>query len=117
MARQEDLHIAILMFQKGDYLFSFDLKGYHHIDIYEPHGQFLGFKWLFDGKPKFFVFTVLPFGLATACYTKLLHLLVKYWCSQGLRALLYLDDSVVAVTGKEAAVQASRRVREDLAAH
>ena len=29
--------MAISMFQKGDYLFSFDLKlGYHHVDIYEP---------------------------------------------------------------------------------
>ena len=28
---------AMLMFQKDDYLFSFDLKsGYHHVDIFEP---------------------------------------------------------------------------------
>ena len=54
--------------------------------------------------------TVLPFGLATACYafTKILRLLVKYWWSQGLRAFLYLDNRIVAVKGKEAAVEASR---------
>ena len=44
--KYEDLRTAMLMFQKDDYLFSFDLKsGYHHVDIFEPHRQFLGFKW------------------------------------------------------------------------
>ena len=59
---------------------------------------------------------MLPFGLATACYvfTKLLRPLVKFWRKQGLRALLYLDDGIVAVAGKEAAERASRKVREDL---
>jgi len=62
------------------------------------------------------VFNVLPFGLATACYafTKLLRPLVKYWRGKGLRALLYLDDGIVAVSGKEAAQVASQQVRGDL---
>ena len=65
--------------------------------------------------PNFFQFTVLPFGLLTACYafTKLLRPLVKYLCSQGLRALLYLDDGIIAVEGKEAALRASHKVRAD----
>jgi len=60
---------------------------------------------------------VLPFGLSTACYafTKLLQPQVKYWQNQGLWALLYLDDGIVAVQGKEAALRASERVRRDLA--
>ena len=115
--KYEDLRTAMLMFQRDDYLFSFDLKsGYHHVDIFEPHWQFFGFKWEVKGVTQFYLFTVLPFGLATACYafTKLLWPLVKYWHSQGLRALLYLDDGIVAVAGKEAAGRASRKVREDL---
>ena len=62
-------------------------------------------------------FAVLPFGLASACYvfTKLLRPLIKHWRGQGLRAILYLDDGIVAVSGKDAAGVASRRVREDLA--
>ena len=54
------------------------------------------------GLTQFYVFSVLPFGLATACYafTKLLRPLIKYWRSQGLRALLYLDDGIVAVKGR-----------------
>ena len=42
----EELRVAMLLFQKGDYLFSFDLKsGYHHVDIAEPHHKYLGFAW------------------------------------------------------------------------
>ena len=84
--KYEDLRIAMLLLEKGDYLFSFDLKsGYHHVEIANVHHKYLGFAW----GDKFYVFTVLPFGLASACYifTKLLHPLVGYWRSKGLRAL------------------------------
>ena len=67
------------LFQKGDYLFTFNLKSsYHHIDIFEPHRKFLGLQWEVCGEPLYFVFTVLPFSLATACYafTKILQPLV-----------------------------------------
>ena len=81
----------------------FDLKsGYHHVEIYEPHRRYLSFQWQYEGRAQFFVFTVLSFGLATACYafTKLLRPLIRYWRSQGLRVILYLDDGMVAVSGK-----------------
>ena len=110
--KYEDIRIAMLMFQKDDYMFSFDLKsGYHHVEIYEPHRRYLGFQWFSEGRVQFFVFTVLPFGLATACYafTKLLRPLVKYWRMQGLRAIIYLDDGILAVAGKQAAKEASNR--------
>ena len=116
--KYEDLRTAMQLFQRGDYLFSFDLKsGYHHISIFEPHWKFLGLQWEECGEEQFFMFTVLPFGLATACYafTKILRPLVKHWRSQGLRALLYLDDGIVAVEGEAAAVETSRKVREGLA--
>jgi len=39
--KYEDIRTAMLMFQKGDYMFSFDLKsGYHHVDIYELHRDY-----------------------------------------------------------------------------
>ena len=116
--KYEDLRVAMLMFQKDDFVFSFDLKsGYHHIEIYEPHRCYLGFQWQYEGRAQFFVFTVLPFGLATACYafTKLLRPLVKYWRAQGLRVILYLDDGIVAVSGRQAAIEVSDKVRQDLA--
>ena len=80
--KYEDLRIAMLMFKKGDYLFTSDLKsGYHHIDIYQPHWKYLGFAWGEGETQQYYVFTVLPFGLTTACYvfTKLMRPLVKHW--------------------------------------
>ena len=64
-------------------MFSFELKsGYHHVDIAGIHWKYVGFSW----GGKFYVFTVLPLGLSTACYifTKLVRPLVRYWRSLGL---------------------------------
>ena len=48
-------------------------------------------------------FSVLPFSLASVPYvfTKLLRPLMKLWRSRGLKSLMYLDDGIVAVNGKE----------------
>ena len=89
--KYEDLRIAMLLLEKGDFLFSFDLKlGYHHADIANVHHKYLGFAW----GESYYVFTVLIFGLSTACYmfTKLLWPMARYWQSQGIRIVLYLDD-------------------------
>ena len=68
-----------------------------------------------DGQ-QFYMFTILPFGLATACYifTKLMRPLVKHWRGNGLLAVVYLDDGIVAANGMEAAERASVIVRQDL---
>jgi len=59
--KYEDLRTAIQLFQKGGYLFTFDLKSsYHHIDIFKSHRKFLGLQWEVCGEPQYFVFTVLP---------------------------------------------------------
>ena len=59
----------MLLFEKDDYIFTFDLKsGYHQIDIRPAQHKYLGFAWEREGRRQFYPFTVLPFGLATACY-------------------------------------------------
>ena len=78
-------------------MFSFDLKnGYRHVDICCDHQTFLGFSWGFtdSSRPRYFVFTVLPFGLCTAphIFTKCLKPLEKYWRLQGIRTAIFLDD-------------------------
>ena len=111
--KYEDLRVAMLLLEKGDFLFSFDLKsGYHHVDIAEVHHKYLGFSWC----QKWFVFTVLPFGLCTACYlfTKLLRPLVRYWRAQGLRVVVYLDDGLGAERGNKKAGVASIMVQDML---
>jgi len=115
--KYEDLRIAVLMFEQSDFLIKFDLKsGYHYLDILEAHQVYLGFSWELQGKTQYYVFTVLPFGLSTACYafTKLLRPLIGYWRGQGIRVVLYLDDDIVAVKGVELAGRVSRQIRDDL---
>ena len=62
--------------------FTFDIRsGYHHhIDIFPPDQEFLGFSWSKDGVIRFYKFTVLPFSISTGSYifTKVLRPLVRY---------------------------------------
>ena len=94
--RYEDLKVVSDILQKGDYMASFDLRsGYHHIFIHEDFQQYLGFAWTFpDGVTRYYVFTVLPFGLTSASYifTKLLRPICKFWRASGRRCVIYLDD-------------------------
>ena len=64
----------------------------------------------------FYVFTVLPFGLATACYlfTKMMQPLIKYWRGRRLEAIVYIDDGVVTVRGRQEALAESNRVKQDI---
>ena len=94
-------------------LFSFDLKsGYHHVDIAQEHLKYLGLTW----KGHYYVFTVLPFGLSSACYifTKLVRPMVGYWRKKGLRQIVYLDDGLCVVAGEDKALEASALVKSTL---
>lgn len=65
----EDWRVLSKYVNKEGFLFNFDLKsGYHHIDIFPEHQTYLGFSWNFEDIPKYFCFTVLPFGLTSAPY-------------------------------------------------
>ena len=89
--KYEDLRVATLLFEKEDFLFKFDLKsGYHHLSIFEEHQKYLGFGWELEGVLQYFVFTVLPFGLSSACYAfkKLMRPVVRHWRGGGLRAIV-----------------------------
>lgn len=91
----EDWRILTPYLRKDGFLFNFDLKsGYHHVEIFPDHQNFLGFSWNFQGVKKFFCFTVLPFGLSSAPYifSKLLRPLVKYWRFNGVQIVVFLDD-------------------------
>ena len=60
--------------------------------------------------------TVLPFRLSTACYlfTKVMRPLVRLWRARGLKVIVYLDDSIVAVKGKCEALEESQWVKKEL---
>jgi hypothetical protein len=65
----EDVDTAVLLLNPGDFLFTFDIKSaYHHVEVFKV------FQWVYNGKPQYFIFRVLPFGLSTAplVFTKIL---------------------------------------------
>jgi len=96
--KYEDLRTARQHLGEDYFFTTFDLKsGYHQISVREEDKQYLGFAWTFaNGKSRYFQFTVLPFGRASACYafTKLTKPLVKKWRKQAIRCTVYLDDGI-----------------------
>ena len=111
--KYEDLRVAMMMFKQGEWMFSFDLKaGYHHVDVAKCHRKYLGFEW----GGSFYTFVVLPFGLSSAPYvfTMMMRPLVRLWRSKGLKAVVYLDDGIVAVPDETGAITASGFVRYTL---
>ena len=61
-------------------------------------------------------FRVFPFGLTSACYvfTKFLQPLVKHWRSLGIRAVVYIDDSIVASKSETQCLEHEKIVLSDL---
>ena len=83
---------------KGGYMSAFDLKaGYHHVGVHKSQHNLLGFSYTdYQGKLRYFKFTVLPFGLSTAglIFSKVLRELIRIWRSQGIQAVCFLDDGL-----------------------
>ena len=104
---------AKILFKKGDFAFHFDLMAaYHHIEIFHEHRRYLGFFW----RSNYYVFNVLPFGLATAgfVFTEVTRHLVTIWREKGYRVIMYLDDGVAASDNVNDANEMARQIRNDL---
>ena len=115
--RFEDIRTVFDLFQSGYFFFTFDLQcGYHHVKIFPDHRQYLGFSWNFGWVVKFFVFTVLPFGLSSAPYifSKLVRSLVNYWRGLGRRVVTFLDDGIGGSPDYASCLVLSRSCRSDL---
>ena len=115
--KYEDLKTARLYLDIHKYMFTFDLKsGYHHIEIFHEHTDYLGFSWTFGSHVRYFKFLVLPFGLSSAPYifTKIMRTLVKKWRSEGKEIILYLDDGLGIGNSKSETKSLSQEVQKDL---
>ena len=115
----EDTRVFINYLHLDGFMFNIDMKSeYHHINIHPEFFKFLGFQWPLNDSPipRYFAFTVLPFGIATAphLFTKLFRPLVRHWRSKGIPLVLYLDDGVACLPTIEQAEQASGIVKRDL---
>ena len=79
------------------YLFKFELKNeYQHIDIFQAHQNFFGFYWVIKGKIRFFVVTVLPFGLTNKpfIFINIFRTLVKYWRFSSIKITCFFVDGI-----------------------
>ena len=115
--KYEDFRTFQNLFSKGDFFFETDLKsGYHYLDILEGHQKYLGFSWCINGMQRYFVFTVLVFGLATASFifTKVVKVLIKQWRSMAIRIFAFVDDILGGGRSKEEASRISCQVKKDL---
>ena len=111
--KYENADVARVMFEKGDYMITFDLKSaYHHVTIDKRFQTYLGFHW----NGKYFTYTVLPFGLATAgfIFTKVTREIVKFWRSQGHEIIMYLDDGIAGTKSEQDTLLLSSIIQNDL---
>ena len=115
--KYEDSATARELFDGYDFLFGYDLKSaYHHIQIFSQCRQYLGFSWKTNNLTKFYVFNVLPFGISTAGYifTKVTREVVKYFRSQGMRVVMFLDDGLGGSNDFESCLTVSQKVKLEL---
>ncbi|XP_053403229.1 uncharacterized protein LOC128558328 [Mercenaria mercenaria] len=113
----EDYKVAKEFLVPHGYMYKYDLtSGYHHIDIIANQHTYLGFSWPVNGRTRYMVFSVLPFGLSSAprCFCKTLRPLVKFWRSHGLRTLLFLDDGFGINASFELTLRDSNFVQQTL---
>ena len=113
----DDWRVLFEYAHKGDFMFVWDLSsGYHHLDLFVGHQQYFGFSFEFQGRIRYFFFTVLMFGLSTGPYifTKLLRPLVKHWREQGIKTAVYLDDGAGVCDTFEKCVDQAKQVKTDL---
>ena len=104
-------------FEQDYWFFNWDLKsGYHHVNIYEPHQDHLGFSWIINDEVRYFVFKVLPFGLSTACFcfTKLLRPFSTRWRSVGDKCFIFIDDGISGHKTRHSVCLTSARHKSDL---
>ena len=93
--KYEDVRTIRDLFNKVDFFFKSDIKhGCHHVNIDKAYHKYLSFSWSEDGVTKYYVFTVLVFGLSTApfVFTKVVKVLVGYWRGCGICIFSFIDD-------------------------
>lgn len=115
----EDWRTVAQYISAGCYGFTFDLKaGYHHLDIFHTFQQYLGFSWIKDNEVRFYMFTVLPFGLNSSGYifTKVVRQLVKHWRLNNIKIVVYLDDGFGVAENFETCSKHAEKVKSDIVA-
>ena len=101
----------------GNYAIAFDIKSaYHQIPLHEDHYTYTGFSWLIDGKEKYFVFKVLPFGITTGPIVckKMFRPLICKWRKSGILCVIFFDDGAMCASDYKTCVKQSMVMKSDL---
>ena len=88
---QEGIQTVAEQIEEGDRLISVDLEsGFHHVPVQFSDQKYLGFYW----KHKWYVWTVLAFGIKSAPYffNKVLRPVVRFFRENNVRSALFVDD-------------------------
>ena len=115
--KMEDYKTALSLFDDKGYMFSFDMKdGYHLLLIHPDFRDYLGLKFVINGRTYYARYIVAPFGLRDIPYTftKIMRPLVGHWRRAGIKICLYLDDGFSSARNREKAMEDSAHVRQDL---
>ena len=116
--RIESTKAFLEVVNKGDYMYSYDLKSaFHQIPIFEQHQKYLGLCVKIDGRKRYFVFNNLPFGYndAVRALTKLLRFPLERWRRDSGHHFIHVDDGIGAMSGGEQEAQAmADKVKKDL---
>jgi len=98
--KYESLRCLETLAHPDDLMFSTDLAaGYWQLDMHPDSWTYLGFRW----EGQWYVFRVLPFGLASApwCFTKTMREVVGHLRAKGIRLIAYIDDFLCLVSGTD----------------
>ena len=109
--KYEDVSFVRQLLKKGDFAFVFDLKSaYHHVTLCQSHMTYCGFSWTENGKTKYYMFCVIPFGLSVSgfIFSKVMRVVITYWRALGLRVAMFLDDGIGGDNSYEGALQVSK---------
>ena len=116
--KYEDISTARQMFEKGTFLYAFDIRGaYNHIDIFHSHRTYLGFAWREEnGEESMYVYNSLCFGLATAghIFSKVVRVMVAFWRSKGHKVITFLDDGLGGDRSYQSALESSNFVKDSI---
>ena len=114
----ESTREALQIIERGDYMFSFDLKSaYLMIPVHKEFMRYLGFSVTeSDGTVSYYCYLMLPFGLndAARVLTKVMRSPVERWRKMGIIVFIHIDDGFSCCSSRQKAMWASQVVREDL---
>ena len=80
--------------------------------MFDTDRTYLGFQW----KNKYYVISVLPFGLDTSgfIFSKVMREIVKHWRNQGLKMIMYLIDGLGEEDNFLETLKTINKVKSDL---